>query len=365
MFNFIYNTIKNPSERLEAFLMPHQASQISKQELERHRREAEKLRCDLNGEVIVPQTQDGFKLDALFFQGFDPISRQQTPKSGPTVVLFCGFAAHHYQFRDLIEKYRKQNCNVVIFNYRGVDNSEGKPTAQGLVLDGVAVVDYLYHHHRVPSTHILVHGTSFGGGASSAVADFRPGIAVVNHCSYSKLSKAAPHFITHSMPHLSIIKSLAPSVIRKINWDFDTESNWMKIRGKKCIVYHPDDEVIAKEASLFQAIHDKGTDTHIIKLETVPGYPPHGTPLEDRHITSILNHVLPSHISPLTTASNSNKSSSNPKPLDPSRVTYGKKLVGELWKNSLLFRVFSIVTCGALPLIALIFGSLFRKQIHT
>ena len=203
------------------------------------------------------------------------------------------------QNRALVKKYRERSCNVVIFNYRGVGDSSGSTTREGIVQDGVAIVDFLHCAHQVPYSNIAVHGYSFGGGPSSQVAARRPGIAAVNERSYSKLSKAIPHFVRLFLPGIFNFAQFAgkasAKVIQATGWEFDTHANWLKILGKKCVVYAPNDEIIEEKASLTTAIREQShiVSTKVIAYSVPQGELPHGALLNDRVVDEINQTIFP------------------------------------------------------------------------
>ena len=60
---------------------------------------------------------------------------------------------------------------MLLFNYRGVGRSEGKPrTGWDLVKDGAAAVAHL-RRQGVAAEHILLHGHSMGGGAAAIIRE--------------------------------------------------------------------------------------------------------------------------------------------------------------------------------------------------
>jgi hypothetical protein len=249
------------------------------------------------GEIIKAKAEDHVELEALFFHGVDPISKLQVPRDENSVILFCGLGMEPYDFENVLNHYRNKGCNVALFNYRGTGTSEGEASPEGMVLDGVALVDYIHHQHGVPYTHIALHGYSLGGGPSAEVAVRREGVAIVNDRSYSKLSVAAYGLPNFFVPYLRPIRWLASVIsstaVASSKWDFDTETNWSRIRGKKCIVYHPKDEIIVLEASLFKAIFGKDSETLVVEFDDDQVGFAHTMPLNARQIDAIIQQIFP------------------------------------------------------------------------
>lgn len=292
-----YQAVRDPHDAVGKMLVPNQARLIGPAAVEEHKKQALKVVQELGGEILRPKTEDGLELDALFFKGIHPLTKQKREKVHETIVIFGGLGGHHYQSRTLIEQYQKRGCNVLVFNYRGIGTSDGKTTRDGIIKDSCASIDYLHGTHNVPHQKIAVHGISFGGGPSSRAAALRKGVGAVNERSYSKISAAAPHFINKCMPHLGLAQGCAgylsgPAIVQT-GWEFDSAENWPQITGKKIVVHHPKDDIICTEAGLFQAIHGKDRDTLFISFEENEQENPHGRALGDKKVDRIVQTLFP------------------------------------------------------------------------
>ena len=63
------------------------------------------------------------------------------------------------------------NAHALLFNYRGVCESEGWPyESEKLAMDGRAAVGYVMTTYGTPEDHILLHGHSLGGGVVAKIA---------------------------------------------------------------------------------------------------------------------------------------------------------------------------------------------------
>lgn len=58
------------------------------------------------------------------------------------------------------------DANLVAFAYRGYTNSQGVPTEAGLMLDGIAILDFVKNMQAIDSTKVFVHGRSLGGAVA-------------------------------------------------------------------------------------------------------------------------------------------------------------------------------------------------------
>lgn len=295
MFSYL-NSIRS-SSLVSRIIIPNQRANLSKSEIEKHEQGAEIVRYNLNGEHFFTTTQDNAPVKGTFFPGINTETKHPLLKSEPTVVIFCGLGNYAYFSSDLIRKYQNRGFNVAIFNYRGIDN-DFQPTSEGMISDGLSVVDYLHHHHGVAFNKLTVHGFSLGGGPSSAVAASRPGLGAVNERSYSSLSYCASNFINTMVNPIPVVNVVVPKIsgvskviLKSVGWNFDTDSNWAKITGKKCVVFHPNDDVIGREGSLFKAIFGKDLTTTFVEMDSKINGHPHLRLFEDVEIDAIVKAI--------------------------------------------------------------------------
>ena len=62
--------------------------------------------------------------------------------------------------------------HVLAFDYRGFALSTGSPDEQGLITDGVAVVDWALNVAKIPPDKIVLVGQSLGTAVATAVAEY-------------------------------------------------------------------------------------------------------------------------------------------------------------------------------------------------
>ncbi len=63
------------------------------------------------------------------------------------------------------------NIHILAIDYRGYGFSTGSPTEQGVIIDGVAAVNWAMQIAKIPSSRIVILGHSLGTAVSSAVAE--------------------------------------------------------------------------------------------------------------------------------------------------------------------------------------------------
>lgn len=186
--------------------------------------------------------------------------------------------------------------NALMFNYRGVCQSEGVLScAQDLVEDGILCVDHLKSSFGAAEKNILLFGHSIGGAVAAHVKlQHAPLAAVVIERSFRDFSCAAYSVYLHisrgllgsplRIPQL-IIYGLLSSVFKG---RLDCAAAWLELTGSRLCIYHEDDEVLTfAEASLFQVLHARG----LIRDDE-------GLRLTQPHGRIVSNHNAPLHLFP-------------------------------------------------------------------
>ncbi len=189
---------------------------------------------ECGGKVVKFKTADGLVLEGMRF-----IGKKCTPDS--RTILLCNGARVRYEHnqKDVlfdVRQWLEKGSNVFLFNYRGVGNSEGEATRDGLFLDAEAAMQYLLDEKKVPQNKVIVHGHSVGGPVGAKIAaDY--GASYCNDRSFISLSKHAKE--AHGN---GIIGTIIEKVIVALNWEQDTMQYWGSIQGRKWILHHPQDK---------------------------------------------------------------------------------------------------------------------------
>ena len=160
------------------------------------------------------------------------------------------------------------------------------------VLDGEAMFEYVTQQlgcPEVPCTlhvvralircldasqeQVVLHGRSIGGAVSLAVAGNHPKVNVCNERSFSSLYAVifvlfrailgVDHFkpspsdtwkVTAKQKLKVALVYLVAGLARCIGWDYPSAQNWNRVTGFKWAFYHPHDQIIPMEASLYSAV---------------------------------------------------------------------------------------------------------------
>lgn len=123
----------------------------------------------------LPQ-QFGLRSEDVFFRSTDGtrLTGWFLPADGQalaTIVYFHGNGANISNHLPVVRWLPAAHYAVFIFDYRGYGVSEGEPTREGVVQDGVAAIRYVRGRADVDPERIVVFGQSLGGAvAISALA---------------------------------------------------------------------------------------------------------------------------------------------------------------------------------------------------
>ena len=125
----------------------------------------------LHFESVSFETTDRVKLSGWFIPS----------ESARGVILFCHGNAGNISHRlESIQIFHRLGLDILIFDYRGYGQSEGKPTEHGTYRDADAAWRYLTEERQVNPNKIVVFGRSLGGAVASWLAQSQtPGVLIL------------------------------------------------------------------------------------------------------------------------------------------------------------------------------------------
>jgi uncharacterized protein len=132
------------------------------------------LKC---AETVTLQTSDGLKLTAWY-------AAAKTSSNLPTIVYFHGNAGNIAGRTFRIRKYLEAGYGVLLVEYRGYGGNPGKPTEDGLYLDGRAAMDFL-GQRGVEGPDTVLFGESLGSGVAVQLATEYETAALVLEAPYT------------------------------------------------------------------------------------------------------------------------------------------------------------------------------------
>lgn len=141
----------------------------------------------LRHEDVRLTTSDGVELHGWF-----------VPAAGDargTLLFFHGNAGNISHRLESVSQFHGlfngQGLDVLIIDYRGYGQSEGKPSEQGTYRDAAAAWRYLTEERGVAPSRIVVFGRSVGGAVGAWLAANREAGALIVESSFSSLPALA------------------------------------------------------------------------------------------------------------------------------------------------------------------------------
>lgn len=146
----------------------------------------------IGAEACTFQTEDGLTLHAAWHPGLGTVRGPQ-PAAGPQpVVLFChGNAGDVTNRADILSLLAQRGLAVLVFDYRGYGDSQGRPSEQGLCRDADAAWRYLVEQRGVEPGRIVVFGESLGAAVALHTALARPVAGIIMEGAFQSIPAMA------------------------------------------------------------------------------------------------------------------------------------------------------------------------------
>lgn len=139
------------------------------------------------GRDITVHTADGLELEAYFAPPAPEARDRQL-----AVLVAPGNAANRYNRVGLAEHFQTQGFSVLLMDYRGYSTNPGRPSQDGLILDGHAALDAL-DHEGFPAERTILFGESIGGGVVAALLAERQPAGAVFRSPFTELADVGRH----------------------------------------------------------------------------------------------------------------------------------------------------------------------------
>ncbi len=153
-------------------------------------------------------TYDGHQLTGWWIPHPNPIA---------TLLNFHGNAGNIGDRIQFLAYLHEAGFSVFIFDYRGYGESEGRPTEEGLLMDGDAAYEELTIRIGVPPEQIVFFGRSMGGVIAAHTARGRPIHGIVLEGTFpSALDMAEIVFSPLRLPRWSISVRLDTAAYLKL-----------------------------------------------------------------------------------------------------------------------------------------------------
>ncbi len=145
----------------------------------------------LNFESVSFETRDGVLLSGWFVPS----------ENARGVVLFCHGNAGNISHRlESIMVFNQLSLDILIFDYRGYGQSEGKPSENGTYRDAEAAWHYLVEERQVNPSNIIIFGRSLGGAIAAWQAQAQTPGALILESTFT----SAPDIAARLYPYLPV-----------------------------------------------------------------------------------------------------------------------------------------------------------------
>lgn len=133
----------------------------------------------LDFEDVWLTAADGIRLHSWFLR---------TNEASGTVLFFHGNAGNISHRIETAEMFLQWGLNVLLIDYRGYGQSEGKPTEAGTRADAYAAWMFLVEQRKVRSDQIIIHGRSLGSAIAADLAARVKPAGVILESGFSTLA---------------------------------------------------------------------------------------------------------------------------------------------------------------------------------
>jgi len=149
-----------------------------------------------------------------------------------TLLFLHGNAGNISHRLDSLEIFHDLGLEVLIIDYRGYGQSEGRPSEAGLKQDARVALDYLLDERGRTAGEVVVFGRSLGGALAADLAAERELAAVIVESAFT------------SVPDLAA--ELYP--IYPVRWlarlNYDTRAGLARSQAPVLVIHSPEDEII-------------------------------------------------------------------------------------------------------------------------
>lgn len=182
-------------------------------------------------EEVRIETSDGKTISGWFCPA---------PKRRGTVIYSHGNGSNIGKRIPMIESLVGLGLDVLVYDYHGYGESEGKPGEKQTYRDARAVWEWTTQHRNIPPEEIVIWGRSLGGAVSLWLAtepDVQPA-AVVLESTYASLVDVAAHLYPKAPVRAFLIHR------------YDSVDRVPDLNAPLLYAHSPDDEIVPYEIGM-------------------------------------------------------------------------------------------------------------------
>ncbi len=132
-------------------------------------------------EDVFIETEDGVTLHGWFITGRSPL----------VLLFFHGNAGNISHRLESIRQFRDLELSVLIIDYRGYGQSDGRTTESGIYRDADAAWRYLTETRYVRPNDVVIFGRSLGGSVAARLAAQQNPLALIVESSFTSVPDIA------------------------------------------------------------------------------------------------------------------------------------------------------------------------------
>lgn len=191
----------------------------------------------LDYEDITLTTNDGVEINAWWIPN---------QNARGTLLFLHGNAGNISHRLDSINIFHQLDLSVLIIDYRGYGNSNGKPSEQGTYNDAETAWNYLTNEKNIKPDEIIIFGRSLGAAVATWLVEKHSAAGLILESSFTSIADIGKYYYPY-LPTSLLARIKYPSVTRMTN-----------ITSPTLVIHSPNDEIIPYEhgKQLFEAANN-------------------------------------------------------------------------------------------------------------
>ena len=142
-------------------------------------------KLEVNIEKVKIKTPDKINLLSWF--------HKKDLKKFKTIIYFHGNAGTLENRIHKLNHFKDMNVNFLIISWRGFSGNDGKPSEEGLYVDGNSAINWL-KNLGLSEEDIIIYGESLGTGVATEIAQNRNFAGLVLETPFTSMIEAAKNF---------------------------------------------------------------------------------------------------------------------------------------------------------------------------
>jgi dipeptidyl aminopeptidase/acylaminoacyl peptidase len=203
----------------------------------------------LDGRLITVITEDSLTLRGWYLP---PNPLPPDGERAPALLWFYGNMETIGGMAPILRDFRPPGTGMLVLDYRGYGESDGRPTERGVYRDADAAWAYLAARPEIDSSRIAVYGRSIGSAVATWVATEHPVRAVMLESPFSSgRAMAREHY------------AFLPTFLARL--DLDNLSRVARISAPLLVFHGAEDRIAPLEMG--RAVAEAGRAEELVVLE--------------------------------------------------------------------------------------------------